>query len=36
MTKHAKNPDHLPLVESPDMATAPIPLPVLGTFARIE
>lgn len=36
MTKHAKNSDHLQLVEGPRTTTVEIPLPLLGAFATIE
>ena len=36
MTKHAKNSDHLQLVDAPEMATVEIPLSVLSAFANIE
>jgi len=36
MTKHAKNSDHLQIVDLPKTATVQIPLPLLGAFANIE
>ncbi len=36
MAKHAKNSDHLQLVDRPGTTTVEIPLPLLGAFASIE
>jgi hypothetical protein len=36
MSKHAKKPDHLQLVDTPKTTIVEIPLPLLGALGNIE